>query len=184
MPDHTCEHEELTGAWTERLRECVQVRVRVCMFYMSVRVCLSYECACVHVHVLVRVSACAPTAGGVGLSPRVSGRCAAPPSCLSRIVQGVSGSTARSASLGRGRSEPGRQPGQGVWLADEAGLRDRRPGVPTAWASTVPLLREPGAPRAGEAAQRPGVVEPVPSSPRHHHTGRAWLPRQRLSPSP
>lgn len=46
MPDHTCEHEELTGAWAEGLRECVQVRVRVCMFYMSVRVCMC-TCLCV-----------------------------------------------------------------------------------------------------------------------------------------
>lgn len=40
MPDHTCEHEELTGAWAEGLR------VRVCMFYMSVRVCMC-TCLCV-----------------------------------------------------------------------------------------------------------------------------------------
>lgn len=71
MPDHTCEHEELTGAWAEGLRECVQVRVRVC---------LSYECACVHVHVLVRVSACVCTDSGRrgALPPRLRPLCCPP----------------------------------------------------------------------------------------------------------
>lgn len=71
MPDHTCEHEELTGAWAEGLRECVQVRVRVC---------LSYECACVHVYVLVRVSACVCTDSGRrgALPPRFRPLCCPP----------------------------------------------------------------------------------------------------------
>lgn len=107
------------------------------------------------------------------------------PSCLSPVVRSVSGSTVRSSALRRGRSEPGRLPGRwsltcrqrpGWGLGGQAQATGSGPDVPTARASTVPLLCRLGEPRApgtggrspapGRGGARPRVVSlDVPGPP-------------------
>lgn len=119
-----------------------------------------------------------------GSSPRVSGRCAFPllsqprRSKRLRIDRPVFGPQ-------RGRSEPGRLPGRwsltcrqrpGWGLGGQAQATGLGPDVPTARASTVPLLCRLGEPRAPGTGGRSPAPGRGGACPPCCLTGRAWPP--------